>query len=473
MEKNKFYITTAIDYTNGKPHIGHVFEKVLTDVIARYHREKGDDVFFLTGSDEHGTKMELLAKEKGVAPKVLVDENVKAFMAMKEKYNLSYDRFIRTTDEDHIQASQELWRRCKAKGDIYLKKYQGLYCAGCESFKKESDLVDGKCLEHDCKPEVVEEENWFFKLSNYKNQIKDLIEKDEIKIIPEHRKKEVLNVLEEIEDFSISRPKEKVGWGIEVPDDPTHNMYVWFDALTNYISGLGWPNDMEKFNAFWPTVTHVIGKDITRFHAIYWPAMLLSGGVQPPKNILIHGFVTSGGKKMSKSTGNVVDPEEALSRYGADALRYFLIREIPTTEDGDFTFEKFDARYESDLANSLGNLVSRVTNIVEKNNIEFQNQDLRIDIKNESEEYRFDKVLEKIWEKVHEANKYVDDEKPWAIKDNPEKLNEVMNNLLNSIKSIGEALKPFMPETSEKILKIFESEKIVKAEPLFPKKLNT
>jgi len=465
-----FYITTAIDYLNGKPHIGHVFEKILTDVIARYHREKGDDVFFLTGSDEHGTKMELLAKEKGITPKELADQNVEYFISMKEKYNLSWDSFIRTTDEGHIRASQELWKRCKAKGDIYLKKYQGLYCAGCEAFKKESDLIDGKCPEHECKPEVVEEENWFFKLSNYKDQLKDLIEKDEIKIIPEHRKREVLNILKEIEDFSISRPKEKVGWGIEVPDDPTHNMYVWFDALTNYISGLDWPDDQERFDRYWPSVTHVIGKDITRFHAIYWPAMLLSGGVKPPKNILVHGFVTSGGKKMSKSTGNVVDPEEALARYGVDALRYFLIREIPTTEDGDFTFDKFDARYDADLANSLGNLVSRVTNIAEKNEIKFQDLALKINIENEIDEYRFDRVLEKIWEKVYEANKYVDDEKPWSIKDDPEKLNLVINNLLNSIKSIGEALKPFLPETSEKIINIFKQEKIVKAEPLFPRK---
>lgn len=470
MEKNKFYITTAIDYLNGKPHIGHVFEKILTDVIARYHREKDDDVFFLTGSDEHGTKMELLAKENNITPKELADQNVEFFISMKDKYNLSWDRFIRTTDEDHIHASQELWKRCKEKGDIYMKKYEGLYCAGCESFKKESDLVDGKCPDHDCKPEVIEEENWFFKLSNYKDQLENLIENDEIKIIPEHRKKEVLNILKEIEDFSISRPKEKVGWGIGVPDDSTHNMYVWFDALTNYISGLGWPTDMEKFNAFWPTVTHVIGKDITRFHAIYWPAMLLSGGIKPPRNILIHGFVTSNGKKMSKSTGNVVDPEKALAQYGADALRYFLIREIPTTEDGDFTFEKYDSRYDSDLANSLGNLVSRVTNIAEKNNIEFQDQNLSIDIDKEMGEDKLDRALEKIWEKIYEANKYVDDEKPWSIKDDLEKLNLIINNLLNSIKNIGVVLQPFMPETSEKILKIFESQKITKAEPLFPKK---
>lgn len=469
MEKNKFYITTAIDYINAKPHIGHVFEKVLADVIARYHREKGDGVFFLTGSDEHGIKMQQKAKEVGIQPQELADQNVKEFLMMKEKFNLSYDRFIRTTDEDHIKTAQELWKRCKEKGDIYLKKYKGTYCSGCESFIKESDLIDGLCPNHERAPEVTEEENWFFKLSSYKDQIRKLIESNELKIYPEHRKIEVFNVLDELDDFSISRPREKA-WGIEVPDDSTQNMYVWFDALTNYISGVGGFTDEELFEKWWPADLHVIGKDITRFHAIYWPAMLLSAGLKTPKKILAHGFITSGGKKMSKTIGNTIDIDEALNRYGADALRYFLIREIPTTEDGDFTWERFDERYDSDLANSLGNLVSRVTNIAEKNDIKFQDQNLIIDVGSEIKDYRFDRVLEKIWEKVYEANKYVDDEKPWSIKDNPEKVSEVINNLLNQIKAIGEALKPFMPETSEKILNIFKAEKIVKAEPLFPKK---
>ncbi len=471
MDKNKFYITTAIDYVNAKPHIGHVFEKILSDVIARYHRQKGEEVFFLTGSDEHGLKIQQAAEEAGKEPQGFVDDMVKSFIDMGDRFDLSWDRYIRTSEDGHIKAAQELWKRCKAKGDIYLKKYQGLYCTGCESFLKESDLVDGKCPNHDREPEIVEEENWFFKLSNYKDKIKELIEKDELKIVPSHRKKEILNVLDEIEDFSISRPKEKLSWGVEVPDDNSQNMYVWFDALTNYISGVDWLVDNEKFDKFWPADLHVIGKDITRFHAIYWPAMLLSGDIGVPKAILVHGFITSKGKKMSKTLGNVINIEEAVNRYGVDALRYFLIREIPTTEDGDFTWDRFDERYNSDLANSLGNLVSRVTNIAEKNDIEFENNNKAqiIDLKNYFTYYKLDKALEKVWEAIHEANKYIDDEKPWTIKDNEEKLSSVINNLLSDIKVIGETLSPFMPETSEKIIKIFENKKIKKVEPLFPK----
>lgn len=471
MEKEKFYITTAIDYTNGKPHMGHVFEKILTDIIARYHRQKGDDVYFLTGSDENGLKNQITAEENGVTPKEWVDKTVKDFTSMKEDFNLSYDSFIRTSDERHHKLVKEIWERCKEKGDIYKKNYKGLYCVGCEGFVKESDLVDGKCPNHNKAPEVIEEENWFFKLSNYKEQLKGIIEKQELSIYPKHRAKEILNILNDLEDFSVSRPKEKLYWGVEVPDDPTQVMYVWFDALSNYVTGIDFSLDSEKFKKYWPADLHVIGKDITRFHIIYWPAMLLSAGIELPKAILAHGFVNSGGKKMSKSLGNSIDPQEVLSRHGCDPLRFFITREIPTTEDGDFTFERFDERYNTDLANSLGNLVSRVTNIADKNEIKFVDLNLeKINIDEFFHEYRLDRALEKIWEKIYEANKYVDDEKPWSIKDDPEKLNNVINNLLNQIKSIGEALAPFMPETSEKILNIFDGEKILKADPLFPRK---
>uniref|UniRef100_A0A7C4M5F6 Methionine--tRNA ligase n=1 Tax=candidate division CPR3 bacterium TaxID=2268181 RepID=A0A7C4M5F6_UNCC3 len=467
----KFYITTAIDYTNAKPHMGHVFEKILTDVIARYHRGIGDDVFFLTGSDENGLKNQTSAEENGVTPQKWVDEKVKDFLIMKEKFNLSYDNFIRTSDPRHHKLVKEIWQKCLEKGDIYKKSYQGLYCVGCEGFVKDSDLVDGKCPNHDKKPEVVEEKNYFFKLSNYKEKIKELLEKEELKIYPKHRTKEIINILNELEDFSISRPREKLSWGVSVPGDEDQTMYVWFDALSNYLTGVDFDLNSEKFKKYWPADVHVIGKDIIRFHAIYWPAMLLSFGIDLPKSILVHGFVNVGGKKMSKSIGNVIDPEEALGRHGVDPLRYFLIREIPTTDDGDFSFERFDERYESDLANSLGNLVSRVTNIAEKNGIEFRimNQESRIDLEEYFREYKLDRALEAIWEKVYEANKYVDETKPWSIKDDPEKLDLIINNLLNSIKNIAEALTPFMPETAKKILKIFESEKIVKSEPLFPK----
>ncbi|MBI2448195.1 methionine--tRNA ligase [Candidatus Microgenomates bacterium] len=470
----KFYITTAIDYLNGRPHIGHVFEKIVADTIARYHREKGEEVFFLTGSDEHGFKMQQMAEKEGITPQELVDRNVKEFVAMKERFNLSFDRFIRTTDPDHIEVVKKIWERCKSKGDLYLKKYQGLYCTECESFKKESDLVSGKCPDHDRAPDAVEEENWFFKLANYKDKIRELITNGNLKIYPEHRKKEVLNILNELEDFSVSRPKEKLTWGIEVPDDSTQVMYVWFDALANYLSGVGAFSDEEKFRKYWPADLHVIGKDITRFHAIYWPAMLLSADIEPSKGILVHGHIISGGKKMSKTLGNTIDVDEALGRYGVDALRYFLLREIPTTEDGDFTWERFDIRY-NELANGLGNLVSRVTNLAEKNNIAFSEK--YQDLENISEEYdkcftelRLDKALEVVAKKIEACNNFIAKEEPWAIKDDKEKLEEIIGICLVAIKDIAGKLLPFIPEISEKILSIFKQEKIVKAEPLFPKK---
>jgi len=471
MEKNKFYITTAIDYLNAKPHIGHAFEKIVADVIARYKRQEDLDVYFLTGSDEHGFKMQQAAEKKGITPQQWVDDLVGEFTVFKTLFNLSYDEFVRTSDPRHKEIVQNLWMICKKRGDIYKKSYQGAYCSGCESFIKESDLVDGKCPNHGKAPDIVEEENWFFKLSNYSDKIKELIQNDEFKIFPAHRKNEILNILNEIDDFSVSRPKSKLSWGIEVPDDPEQVMYVWFDALSNYLTGIDYNLDSDKFRKYWPADLHVIGKDISRFHTIYWPAMLMSMGFELPKAVLIHGFINLNGTKISKTLGNIVYPQELVDRCGIDAARYFLLRETPTTEDGDFTWEKFDARYEADLANSLGNLVSRVTNIAEKNNVIFKELNLeKINLEEYFDEYRLDKALEKIWEKIHEANKYVDDEKPWSIKDDPEKLNLIINNLLNSIKNIGTALKPFIPETSEKILNIFKQEKIVKAEPLFPKK---
>ena len=422
--KDKFYITTAIDYLNAKPHIGHAFERILADVIARYWRLKGKDVFFLNGSDEHGLKVQQAADLAGISPREFVDILAADFISMKEKFNISRDRFIRTTEPEHIKAAQELWRRCKEAGDIYLKNYQGLYCAGCEAFIKASDLVDGKCSYHGKAPEVVEEENWFFKLSRHKETIKELIDTDNLLIVPEHRKQEILNILEELDDFSISRPKTKLAWGIEVPDDKNQNIYVWFDALTNYLSGIGWLDDKETFNKYWPADLHVIGKEISRFHTIYWPAMLLSAGIILPRAILIHGHIISGGKKMSKSLGNVISPDDAATRHGIDALRYFLIREIPTLDDGDFTWEKFDARYSADLANGLGNLVSRVSNLMEKNEIsilsdatpdkggEFVRQ-----AQDDIENFRLNRALEKIWQEIDRLNKEIDTEKPWQISD--------------------------------------------------------
>jgi len=471
MAKNKFYITTAIDYINGKPHIGHAFEKVVADVMARYKRQHGFDVFFSTGTDEHGMKIEQKAKAEGITPQEWADNIVVEFQNFKKYFNLSYDEFIRTTDPRHEKLVQELWMRCKEKGDIYKKSYSGLYCVGCEGFVKENDLVDGKCPYHDKAPDIVEEENWFFRLSNYRDSIIEKITSDEYCIYPLSRKNEILNVLKEIEDFSISRPRSKVSWGISIPDDNEQTMYVWFDALTNYLTCVDYDLTSERFQKYWPADIHMVGKDISKFHAIFWPAMLMSMGYELPKRLLIHGMINAEGSvKMSKSIGNVIYCEDVIEKYGTDPARYFLIREIPLDNDGSFSWTRFEERYDNDLANSLGNLVSRVTNIAEKNEIKFQNQELSISIEKEIDGLEFDKALEKIWEKIYEANKYVDESRPWEIKDDPEKLSSVINNLLNSIRSIGEALIPFMPETSEKILKIFDGEKIIKAEPLFPKK---
>ena len=480
MANNKFYITTSIPYVNGNPHLGHVLEYVQADVIARYMRSSGKDVFFSTGTDENSLKNVLAAEKEGITTKDLVDRNSAKFLDTIKKLNISNDCFIRTTEDKHIGGAEKLWNSCK-KEDIYKKQYSGKYCVGCETFVTEKDLIEGKCPEHDCEPEIVEEENYFFKLTNYQKQLEDIIDNDKIKIYPESRKNEVLNFIKSgLEDFSISRSvKRAKGWGIKTPGDDAQIIYVWFDALINYITVLDYVDDGELYKKYWPAELHCIGKNITRFHAVYWPAMLLSAGIKLPKAIFVHGFINAvGGQKMSKTLGNVIDPPEIISRYGADALRYYLLREIPTFKDGDFSWERFDICY-NELANGLGNLVSRVTNIAEKNNIGFVDVLLKVEPEDENlsndklygylDSYQLDKALEIVRNQISNCNLIVATEKPWEMKENKEELILKINIYLNQIKNIGINLSPFMPETSEKILKIFNGEKIVKAEPLFPK----
>lgn len=489
MPKKKFYITTSIAYTNAFPHIGFALELIQADVIARYHRLLDDDVFFLTGTDEHGTKIARAAKEEGKDPKEFVDEISNRFRELTKTLNISNSDFIRTTDrKKHWPVVEKVWKELEANGDIYKKKYKGFYCAGCEAFITEKDLVDGRCPNHQKKPELVEEENYFFRLSKYSDKIKEKIEKDELRIIPETRKNEVLSLIKQgLEDVSFSRSREKLKWGIEVPGDPSQTIYVWADALVNYISVLGYKSN-EKFKKYWPADVHCLGKDILKFHALIWPAILLSLGLKLPKVIFVHGYLTSGGQKMSKSLGNVVDPFNLVEKYGTDAVRYFLLREIPSTEDGDFTYEKFEARYNSDLASGLGNLVARLTTMAEKiEKTEFEKDKKDIEkyphIKKANkeweralEEFKFNEALKSTWDLVSFCDKQIDKEKPWEKKENSA---EVLRLLLGTLLRVAYNLKPFLPETSKEILsrvKISGSSdkkswefKIKKGKPLFPR----
>jgi len=481
MLKKKFFITTAIDYVNSVPHAGHALEKIQADVIARYHRLLGEEVFFLTGTDENSLKNVRAAEKEDIPIKELVDKYAKRFYQLKEILNLSFDDFIRTTEERHVKGAQKLWRACEK--DIYKKTYQGLYCVGCETFYKESELVNGVCPEHQTKPELVEEENYFFRLSKYQNELEKIIKSDVVKIIPESRKNETLSFIKSgLEDICISRSVERAkGWGIDVPGDPRQKIWVWLDALANYITALGYRENDKKFQEFWQENSnklHVIGKGISRFHTVYWPAILLSAKLSLPQTIFIHGYITSGGQKMSKSLGNVIDPFELVGKYGSDPVRYFLLREIPPTEDGDFTTGKFEERYNSDLAAGLGNLVSRVITMAAKSNPKSQilnpkqipNPKFQTIINKTQENYRkaldefkFNEALIAIWDLISFCDKYIEVEKPWETSDKQEL---IINNLLIALSKIAEFLSPFLPETSEKILKQLKTKE---SKPLFPR----
>jgi methionyl-tRNA synthetase len=475
MPNKKFYITTAIDYVNALPHIGHALEKVQADVLARYHRIQGEKVFFLTGTDENSLKNVRAAEKEKISIKELVEKYAKKFYELRRALNLSFDDFIRTTEERHIKGAQKLWQVCE--NDIYKKKYKGLYCIGCEAFYKESELIDGLCPEHRVEPELVEEENYFFRLSKYEDKLKEIIKRDEIKIIPEARKNETLSFIKSgLEDICISRSSERAkGWGIDVPGDPSQKIWVWFEALSNYITAIGYGQDDKKLKEYWPADIHLIGKGVSRFHTIYWPAILLSAGISLPKTIFIHGYITSGGQKMSKSLGNVVDPFGLVNRYGTDPVRYFLLREVSPTEDGDFTDEKFRERYNADLAKGLGNLIARVITLLAKNSKsqilipkQIQNPELKRIInktqekyKEALEEFRFNEALVSIWELISFCDKYIEEKKPWENKNQ-----KVISDLLFALENIAQLLKPFLPETSEKIIKQLKSKE---SKPLFPK----
>lgn len=474
---NKFYITTAIPYVNAKPHIGHALEFVQVDVIARYHKALGDKTLLLSGADENALKNVQAAEKEKITVQKFVDKNSRIFEDLAKKLNINFDVYQRGSNPKHYFSSQKLWQLCFKNEKIYKKSYTGLYCVGCELFYEKSELdKNGECLEHPGKKlEKVSEENYFFKLSDYQNELREIIESDILKITPEIRKNEILSFIRGgIKDISISRSNERAkNWGVPVPNDNSQIMYVWFDALNIYRSGVEDRKDIE----WWPADLHVIGKGILRFHAIYWPAFLLSAKLPLPKAIFVHEYITVNGQKMSKTVGNVLDPIPLIEAYGADALRYYLLAKISPFSDGDFSEEKFKEVYNSDLANGLGNLVARVAKLCELSN--YINKispanfaDNEHVYKEDLLEYKFNQALETVWLNIETLDIKINKQKPWElVKTDSEigKLHKYLDDYITEIRIIGILLKPFLPKTAEKIEKQFKEPRIISQNPLFPR----
>ncbi|KKP80369.1 MAG: methionine--tRNA ligase [Candidatus Moranbacteria bacterium RIFOXYA12_FULL_35_19] len=465
---NKFYITTTLPYINANPHIGYAREIIEADVLARFHRGKGDDVFFNTGVDEHGQKIYEKAKELESDPQKYCDEMAAKFDDLKEALNLSYDNFIRTTDASHVLAVQEFWKRCEKNGDIYKKNYKVKYCVGCELEKTDSELVDGKCPDHpNMELEIIEEENYFFRYSAFQEKLTELYKNNSAFVLPEKRFNEVKAFLERgLQDFSISRLKDKMPWGVPVPDDENQVIYVWFDALVNYISAIGWPEKTENFEKWWPAV-QLCGKDNLRPQSAMWQAMLLAANLPPSAQIFVNGFITVNSQKMSKSLDNVISPYEMVEKFGIDGTRYLLLAGPNFGEDFDITWEKLIEKYNADLANGLGNLVSRVIKLAEgvKDKPKVRPLETKGRIFGEFsklvEKLELGQSLEYIWKIIDEDNKFIGDNKPWElVKTNQEKFEEVMQKLLEDLNLISELLISFMPETSQKIKKALETKKL-------------
>lgn len=472
---SKTYITTAIPYVNGNPHIGHACDYLLADTFARYRQQKGDQVRFQAGTDEHGNKIYKKSQELNQDTKTYVDQNSQKFQDFIKKLGVENTDFIRTTSPDHERRCQEIWRRIS--DHIYKDSYEGWYCEGCERFVTEKEHAEnnGICPDHNKPYQKLKEENYYFRISDFKDRIKDAIENKELQILPDFRANEVLKLLEDSPDVSISRPKSQLTWGVPVPDDDSQVMYVWIDALSNYITVLGYPD--QDISDYWPATAQFVGKDILRFHAIIWPAMLLALDLPLPKHLVSHGFVLARGEKMSKSIGNVVDPLEVLASKGLPAFRYFFLRHIDTFADSDFTWEKYDEAYNNELANDLGNLVQRLANLCKKQNLpgikDFQPQsDAEFDKIMDS--FYFSRAFDYLWTKIQALNKEIDDKKPWELNKLPEKHDElisVLYDLATKLLQVASLLQPFLPEISDKITEIFTAETILPPKvPLFPKK---
>ncbi len=458
----KFYVTTAIDYIDDVMHIGHAYQKIVADVLARYHRLLGERVFFLTGVDEHGGKAEEAAKKAKVGFIEWADKICQADKEQFQSLNISYDRFIRTTDKDHKKTVIKFWRRVDEKGDIYLGKYIGIYCRGCEGFITEKDLVEGKCPFHPTEtPKKLTEKNYFFRWSKYEKFLRNHIKNNPEFVQPESKRNEMLAFLDRgLEDIPISRPS--VEWGISVPDDSKHTIYVWFDALINYITGAP--------KGFWPADLHLLGKDNLRWHSLFWPAMLKSAGFKLPKTVYAHDFFTFNGQKISKSLGNIIRPIELVKKFGTDGVRYYFIKYGPTARDVDLTLDKLKEVYNADLANGLGNLVARVAKLCENSGSDFKATKSQIypQIKESLDKFQFDEALSFIWqEKIATCDKLIDQEKPWQL--TGKKLESVLKKLVKEIRQISFNLQPFLPETAEKIEKQFKGPKIKSEKPLFPR----
>ncbi|MDP4000181.1 MAG: methionine--tRNA ligase [bacterium] len=498
--RKKFYVTTPIYYVNDKPHIGHAYTSTATDVLARWHRLLGDDTFLLTGTDENTLKLVEKAKKEGVEPREIADRYAERFEASAKVMEISYDRFIRTTDEaKHHPGAQEIWKRIESAGHIYKGTYEGLYCVDCEAYYTEKDLTDGKCPIHSTPPQKLKEENYFFKLSAFGDQVKEAIDSGKYEVVPETRRNEILSVIAGgLKDVSCSRPADKLTMGVPVPGDDTQRMYVWFEALTNYLNGIGFGWDEKRFARYWPADIHVIGKEISRFHAAIWPAMLLAAELPLPKKLYVHGFFTMEGEKMSKSKGNVVDPFELVEKHGVDPVRYYLLRALPYAEDGDFSERRFKEMYDSELANDLGNLASRVLTLVEKKcdgKVPEGKADPKLkehvaqthhELANLLDAPKFAEALERLNGLVSLANRFIEENK--VYQQEGDDLNGSLYTLAQTLGHLALLYQPFIPGKAGELQqrlglkpdgwdadslleweKVPAGTKVAKGEPLFPK----